>query len=219
MSWDTLDNDDLGADVILTTGTMNAAYDNPRAMAQREANTPSFAQVPVTVVLTSGSSWSWPNGVTAAEFCLVGGGGGGGGGTGSEYASDGGDTTITYNSVTTTAEGGDGGKGDDFTGRGGNAGGGDLSIFGGTDFGGHGANSFLGQGGVLGGVAGNLVPVKGAGGAPEPGGQGGCGGETVFIRVVRVTGQNSVSYAIGAGGAKYNSSGQDGAAGIIIIKY
>jgi len=71
MAWDILDNDDLGADKILTTGTMNALYDNPTAQAKREANTPSFVQVPVVEKLTAASgNWTWPDGVTAATFWI-----------------------------------------------------------------------------------------------------------------------------------------------------
>ena len=213
MAWDILDNDDLGADKILTTGTMNALYDNPTAQAKREANTPSFVQVPVLVKLTASSgNWTWPDGVTAATFWIQAPGGGGSGD--SSDGGDGGDSSITYNSVTTTAEGGDGGEDAGTGGLGGNGGGGDIYVSGRNTRTWFGADSFFGTGGV----AAERSPIQGGGGG---GTFGGGGGEMVRIRVVRVNGMNSVAYVNGTAGASGAGAGnpQAGASGFIIVEY
>jgi hypothetical protein len=220
-SWTTLTNTALGAYKILRAATMQALYDNPQAIAERATNAP-VVQVPVIEVKTSGTgaTWTWPDGVTAATFYIVGGGGGGSSATNS--GTDGADSSITYNSITTTAEGGDGGV---YTGstlnNGGNAGGGDLSIFGETATGLAGGRSHIGHGGgnvaVSGG--GGLVPRYGGGGYGI-GVQGGCGGEWVRKRVVKVDGLNIVTYTVGGGGAAGAGGGaQAGADGVIIIEY
>lgn len=219
-TYDTLTTDDTGADKILTTGTVTALDQNPVSIAQRGTSAP-VAQVPVIEVKTSGTgaTWTWPDGVTAATFYLLGGGGGGSGAGVAEAGTDGGDTSITYNNITTTAEGGDGGSGSGQTGRGGNAGGGDLSVNGGIGIGQIGGDSFLGRGGRYIGAANTLAPVNGGGGFAESGGQSGSGGEFVRKRVAKVDGLNTVTYTVGAAGTKYNSSGQDGAGGLLVIEY
>jgi len=221
MAWDILDNDDLGADKILTTGTMNALYDNPTAQAKREANTPSFVQVPVVEKLTAASgNWTWPDGVTAATFWIQAGGGGGGGGSGD--GGDAADSTITYNSITTTAEGGFGGTRDGlpFTGgQGGNDGGGDFSVRGKSTVSINGGSSFFGEGGTKSTISTPAIsPYQGGGGGGE--GQGGGGGEMVRKRVVRVDGLNTVAYVNGAAGtAGSGGTQQAGAAGFILVEY
>jgi hypothetical protein len=198
-----------------------ALRDNPVAITERATGAP-IVQVPVIEVKTTGTAatWTWPDGVGAATFYIVGGGGGGSSAT--NNGTDGTDSSITYNSITTTAEGGDGGV---YTGstlnNGGNAGGGDLSIFGETATGLAGGRSHIGHGGgnvaVSGG--GGLVPRYGGGGYGI-GVQGGCGGEWVRKRVVKVDGLNTVTYTVGGGGAAGAGGGaQAGATGVIIIEY
>jgi len=219
MTWDVLDNDDLGADKILTTGTMNALYANPTAQAKRETNTPGIVQVPVIEKLTASSgNWTWPDGVTAATFCIQAPGGEGGDSTAD--GADGADSTITYNSVTTTAEGGDGGTSgaSAWNGRGGNAGGGDFSVAGKTTITANGGDSFFGEGGKVISILETVTPTGGGGGYGVNGGQGGSGGEMVRIRVVKVVGLNTVAYVNGAAGSGW-SAGQAGGAGFILVEY
>jgi hypothetical protein len=218
-TYDTLTSDDTGADKILTTGTMTALDQNPIAVAQRGTSAP-VPQVPVVAKLTASSgNWTWPDGVTAATFYIQAPGGGGGGSSGGSNGGDGTDSTITYNSITTTAEGGDGGtkEGTTFAGEGGNAGGGDFSVYGGTAGAQIGAASYFGVGGTH---VPSVSPHQGGGGRGDSsGGQGGGGGEMVRKRLVKVDGLNTVAYVNGAVGTSGGGSAQAGGAGVILVEY
>lgn len=157
----------------------------------------------------SSGEWPWPNGVTAATFWIQ--AAGGGASVGATVATDGGDSSITYNSVTTTAEGGDGGASGVTPTPGGNSGGGDFSITGKYGRAGVGGDSFFGYGGVLS----SHSPAAGGGGGGD---QAGGGGEMVRKRVVKVDGLSTVAYTVGQGGAGANG-GQAGAAGFILVEW
>lgn len=184
--------------------------DNLEAVAKRLTGA-WIVQVPVTVYLTSGTVWNIPDGVTAWEEELVGGGGG---------STAGGATTTTYDGLTVTAGGGTTGI------TGGTATNGDLNLTGfpglngagssgGIDFvsalGGDGPFG-LGQGGRY--FASAAAPPTGNANATGYGaGRSRCGaGAGAKKRRVRVPGQDSVTYAIGA-------AGTGGAPGILIIRY
>lgn len=213
-----LDNDSLGANKIARRATAQALYDNPVAIAQRGTDAP-IVQVPVIEVKTSGTgaTWTWPDGVTAATFWIQ--AGGGEGGSGITSGNDGGNSSITYNSITTTAIGGKGGQvtggGIALPTQGGDGGGGNFAVAGESSASFQGSGSFFGVGGTLVG-GGTTSPTKGGGGYGDV--IGGAGGEMVRIRLVKVSGLNTVTYTVGAGGAGA-SSAQNGADGCIVIEY
>jgi len=213
-TYDTLTTDDTGADKILTTGTVTALDQNPVSIAQRGTDAP-VVQVPVRVQKNPGDvSWPWPDGVTAAMFTLIAGGGNANG--------DGGDTTITYNSITYTAKGGKSGRQagvptNAWPGEGGSGGTCDVGIPGepGIGYGGGTLYGRAGLPGVLGASA--VAPTVGAGGAGDGTNGSGGGGETGFVRLVKVDGLNTVTISIGAGSTA--GAGADGANGAIFISY
>jgi len=186
-----------------------ALRDNPQAIAQRGSGAP-IVQVPVRVQKNPGDvSWSWPDGVTAAMFIMQGGGGGGSSGAG-PTAGAGGDSTVTYDGVTYTANGGSGGSGASTIGSAGSGGNcpikesgrangssrlGDYVEF---------APGFFGYGGA----------GAGDSGATNRGGAGEYG----EVRLVRVTGLDTVTLAVGAGGDNIYTQ-VNGADGVIFIEY
>ncbi len=191
-----------------------ALRDNPIAMSERATGAP-VVQVPVIEVKTSGSSatWTWPDGVTAAMFRLVGAGGNGSAG--------GGATTITYNSITYTANGGSVGTWNGIAqvgGAGGTGGTCTLNLPGQ-------AGGPTGKQGQIGGNShygfGGGTATYGGGGSGQTTGNGtggGGGGETGFVRIVKVDGLNTVTYTVGTG-ASASSGATAGADGLIIIEY
>lgn len=206
MAYTSLTAASLGDDVILTSTTMQALNDNPIAIAQRMTNAP-VVQVPVLDVKTSGTAatWTWPDKVTAVKITIVGGGGGGSG----VGDTNGGESSIVYNSVTVTANGG---LSDDNGGTGGSATNGTLN--------------FSGQGGNGGGAplgfgfgAKNGISASGyGGGAFGAAGNGGGGGLAIY-RVNKVDGLNTITYTVGAAGATGNSGTGAASPGIIIFEY
>lgn len=169
--------------------------------------------------VTSSQRLPWPDGVRYLHARLVGGGGGGSGSLSGAYGADGGDTSISYAGSTTVAEGGDGGSGSSYTGRGGNAGGGMSSIKGRTANARSGADSVLGRGGLYIGFSNTTSPDAGGGGYADSGGQGGSGGEYVEVLIERRPGLNFIDVVIGAGGARYDTNGQNGASGKVIFQW
>ena len=130
------------------------------------------------VLNTAGNSTSWtcPAGVTKVSVVCIGAGGG--------WTDSTGDTTITFGSVTLTAEGGHTGNGNN--GLGGGASGGDQNWTGGNGY----SSSFGAGGGGAAGYSGN--------------GQQGSGG-TEFFANTYVAGSGS-----GAGGGSYTSGQNPG---------
>lgn len=220
MAYTSLTAASIGDDVILTSTTTQAFFDNPIAIAQRMTNAP-VVQVPVFDVKTSGTAatWTWPDGVTAVEITLVGGGGGGGASAGGTSGTA---STITYNSVTVTA-----GGGANSTGAGGTATNGTLNFSGmngGYYSAVHGGDSGLRFG--IGGEPSTTTPGTGygAGGGTQVGGStpGGGGGACAIYRVAKVAGLNTITYTVGVGGTGNSAVGDDGANGtngVIIFKY
>lgn len=152
----------------------------------------SIVQVPTRerFAAATTSTWTIPAGVTAWNMYIQAAGGGNSG--------DGGGSSATYNSVTYTANGGQGAS--HLGGRGGN---GDIS--------------FPGQDGVAGGNGGDSYFGRGetaysAASGPGAGDNTCGGGEMILKRLVKVDGQNSVSYTVGASNA-------GGVAGCIIFEY
>lgn len=214
MTWDVLDNDDLGPDKILTTGTANALYGNPRAMAQRESGTPSFVQVPVREYKTTGTgaTWTIPDGVTAFNIIVQGGGGGAGGA--------GGASSFVYNSVTYTGNGGAAGSNGVLV-AGGTATGGDVNVDGQAGDGTgspRGGSSMLGHGGIGSSAPGTGYGAGGSRSTVGPVVLAGGGGGTCYKRIAVVPGQTTATYTVGAAGAASSGDGP-GAAGVIIIEY
>lgn len=170
--------------------------------------------LPVLDVKTSGTAatWTWPAGVTAVEVTVVGGGGSAGGASG-------GNSSITYNSVTYTANGGGASSGAN-GGAPGSVSGFDLNIPGGggsaVEVGGTskpGGGTFLATA-AGGGDVGNLYG-GGAGSFGSTYGSAGGGG-TGIKRISKVGGLNSITYTVGLG----DTSGTPaGAAGVIIFRY
>lgn len=203
MAFDPLDLTDLGADVILTEATMLALYNNPQEIAKRGVSAP-VVQIPVRQYITTVGAgvWNWPDGVTAAEFTAAGGGGG---------TSAGGASSVTYDAVTATANGG--GFGNHTTTAGGTASGGDLNVQGsyGVSTGGGRALLVPSEGGrsvgspPVGFGAGAVVTLPGAT-------MIGAGAGSFKKRLVRVPGQDTVTYVVGAAGGGATP-------GIIIIEY
>jgi hypothetical protein len=110
--FNTLDNDDLGSNKIARSATANALYDNPIAIAQRDASAPWLNGIGAMTVYTTGSgTFNVPTGVYRMKVTCVGGGGAGlNGGSGS------GGSDTTFGSLTArkgvaaaggTASGGD----------------------------------------------------------------------------------------------------------------
>lgn len=210
-----LDADSLGVDKIARSATAYALYNNAIAIAQRGTNAPWLNGIGAMEVLTSGTSWTVPDGVYRVKATLVGGGGGGGGST---VGGSGGNTTFS----TATANGGGGGGVSDSSGTGGTSGsssGGSLnmpSVSGLADpffgFGATSTNDRLAYGYGQGGRGGD----DGTYGA----GRGGAGG--VCVAILTVIPGASVSYAIGSGGTGRSDTsvnGTNGAPGIIILEY
>ena len=98
MAFDPLNLTDLGADQIVTEATMLALYNNPIEIAQRGVGAP-VVQVPKReyLVVPGPFSWTWPDGVTAARFILIGPGGIQAGATPPT------NTTLVYGATTVTA--------------------------------------------------------------------------------------------------------------------
>lgn len=210
MAYTSLTAASIGDDVILTSTTMQALYDNPTAIAQRLTGAPIVA-VPVLDVKTSGTeaTWTWPDGVTAVKITLIGGGGGGRGG-GLSPASAGGASSISYNSVTVTAGGGGGGS--------------DSGASGGTAT--NGTVNIPGNYALVGDTRSPTTPLGfGNGGAGYGSGGSGSGsyscgatGAAAIYRTNKVNGLNTITYTVGSGGAS-GSSGGGGTAGLIIFEY
>lgn len=206
-TWTTLTNTALGAYKILRAATMQALYDNPQAIAERATNAP-VVQVPVRVQKNPGdTSWAWPDGVTAATFILQAAGGGGSDASGPD-AGDGGNTTITYNSITYTATGGQGGAAAGTAGAAGS--GGTCTIK---------ENGRADQSSKLGNFQ-STAEFYGYGGGGNGSGGGGRGGAGEYgeVRLVRVNGLNTVTLSIGVGGTNAYTA-VDGADGVIFIEY
>lgn len=207
-TYDTLTTDDTGADKILTTGTMTALDQNPVSIAQRGTDAP-VVQVSVHVQKNPGdTSWAWPDGVTAAYFRVQAGGGGGSDGTG-PAAGAGGNTTVTYDGTTYTANGGSGGSGASTVGAAGSGGNCPIKENGRGDgsakMGAYRAtNTFYGYGG-------------GGAGDGHTANRGGAG-EYGEVRLVRVSGLNTVTIAVGAGGTNTYTQ-VVGADGVMFIEY
>lgn len=217
MAWDVLTSADYGADVILTEATATALYDNPRAMAQRESSTPSLVQVPVRAyyVTGTGATWTIPSGVTAFNVIVQGGGGGSGGA--------GGASTVTYNSVTYTGNGGAQGVNGAAV-AGGTASGGDLNIKGQDGVGSAATvagSSMFGHGGLA--ISGTDITSNGtgcgSGGALStnagPTSLAGAAGGTCYKRIVVVGGQTTATYTVGAAGTGTATGGS----GLVIFEY
>lgn len=168
------------------------------------------------ITASGASEWIWPENVSAAMVTLVAPGGGGDGGAG---GADGGDTTITYNGVTITANGG---LGADSGSGGGTGGNGNIYNFTGMPgatsgaTGGRGGDTPLGFGqGASGGVV-----FDGAGfgsGGYET--RGGGSGEVVRHRLLRVAGQNIVFCNLGIAGKDTGPNDCEGGPGLIIFEY
>lgn len=166
--------------------------------------------IAVNDVKTSGTAatWTWPSGVTAVEVTAVGGGGGLELGLASTVNGE--DSSVVYDSVTYTASGGSGSSG-----AGGTTSSGDINIPGmaGISSSGEGGRSYLGMPQVPGVRANGVGYGSGASGS---GSEGAGGGGALFVkRIVRVSGLNTITYTVGAGG----NSDYDGAAGVVIFKY
>jgi RHS repeat-associated protein len=158
---------------------------------------------PTAVVLTSGSSWTPPAGVTSFKVWAVGGGGGGGGsGTGDGFSAGGGGAggavykTFSVSSGTLTYTLGTGGKGGVYT-AGGSAGGTTTITYGGM--------TLTATGGGGGGANNNVGGAGGNGSGGEGAAIGGAG--------QGVSGDTGGGYGGGIGGAVGSYGGTDGGTG------
>lgn len=178
-------------------------------------------------VLSSGTEWTVPAGVTRVDVTIFGASGGGGGGGGGEEsgatsgAAGGAGGTTSFNAGALTTTGGDGGFG--------GSEGGVVAV------GSAGALPGAGSGGTINRTGGGQSSGNGGEGGMSsssfPGGQnGGKGGEGGYVRgYVAVTPGATVTYAIGAagtagaggtGGASMDGgTGQVGYAGVIELHY
>lgn len=159
-------------------------------MAISSAN-PGYSGIRKVVTLTSGTSWTVPNGVTYVNALLVGGGGGGGAAQGSAnygYSHDG----MPGNSIETTVTTTPGASITYAIGAGGTAGVGASGSAGGTG----GTTTFTGatsasgggggggnDGGTFSGAAGSISFVNNGGGSAIGGGGSGGTGGSGFIRL------------------------------------
>jgi hypothetical protein len=176
--------------------------------------------VPTIEVLTSGTEWVVPTGVTRVDVEIFGASGGGGGGgdvSGSGGAGGAGGTT-SFDSAALSTTGGAGGYG-------GTSAGGASSISDGAVHGvGSGGTVNRTGGGQSGGNGGEGYTAAGAGDtntAPS----GGTGGDGGYVRHVQtVTPGETITYAIGAAGAAGSPATNAGAgiigqAGVIVLTY
>lgn len=182
--------------------------DNLVAAMAREAGAPAPAP-PIKLLITSGTSWSWPDDVAVANATLVGGGGE------ANSSNNGSATTLTYNSVTTTAPGGNanGTAGSVAT----NA---DWYIVGAAARGGRGGMTPLGFGDP--GLESSVAAEYNAGGFGAGGGHvsdGGGSGTVAHVRLIREPGLDTVAFVIGAGGSGGGSGAGNGSPGCILLEY
>lgn len=188
-TWTEIPDSALEPDKPVRSVDALAFRDNPVAIAQRAANAP-WVQVPQKVYFTVSGTWPIPDEVSAWNETIVGGGGG------LNIGDVGGDSSTAYNSLTVTAEGGEGDEG---------AGGATIN----ADLGIPGAQGV----GTVGGESMFGFPSGLASVGFGSGGNGGSGGGTAYKRRVRVDGMDSVAVVVGAAG-----SGQ-ARPGLVIIEY
>lgn len=178
----------------------------------------SIVQVPVREVKTSGSAASWtiPAGVTAFTIYVQGGGGG-------DLTNPGGNSSVTYNSITYTANGGVQGAA--------NLGGAGGTTSANGDEYQNGQNGIVTSGGASACVGGSSIMGLGAavqngsfatggigaGGANGTSGNCGGGGGWQRKRITVVVGQTTATYTVGAGGV--GGGGGNGGGGRVIFEY
>lgn len=215
MAFDPLNLTDLGADQIVTEATMLALYNNPIEIAQRGVGAPRVQVTERVYLSTPGPfSWTWPDGVTAARFILIGPGGIQAGGLPPT------NTTLVYGATTVTAAAGSSGPAGAQI-AGGTATGGDLNIPGQPARSPEGGNSPLGYGyganfdrDATGYGAGGKLVLFGATYA-------GSGGAYAEKRLVKDPGIPAVTLQIGSPGTPLGgaSSIYANTGGLVIVEY
>lgn len=187
--------------------------DNVLAIIGRDGG--PIVQVPVREYKYSGTAATWtiPAGVTAFNVIIQGGGGG-------DLTNPGGASSVTYNSITYTANGGAQGAG--------NIGGAGGTTSGNGDENHNGQNGVTQTGFAIGGSSllglGAAVQTgafatggTGAGGANGTSGNCGGGGGYIKVRLEVVPGQTTATYTVGAGGV--GGASGDGGDGVVIFEY